>query len=43
MTLDKATVSKLRTEFPALQQERHGRPLIFMEGQDCRPKNLTTQ
>jgi cysteine desulfurase family protein (TIGR01976 family) len=32
MTLDKAAVSKLRTEFPALQQERHGRPLIFIDG-----------
>jgi cysteine desulfurase family protein (TIGR01976 family) len=32
MALDKAAVSKLRDEFPALQQERHGRRLIFMDG-----------
>ena len=32
MALDRTAVSLLRTEFPALQQERHGRPLIFLDG-----------
>ena len=32
MTLDKTGISQLRTEFPALQEERHGRPFIFLDG-----------
>jgi cysteine desulfurase family protein (TIGR01976 family) len=32
MPLDAKTVSVLRNEFPALQQTRAGRPLIFMDG-----------
>ncbi len=32
MALTDAAVSELRTEFPALQQEVGGRPLIFMDG-----------
>ena len=32
MTLTNAAVSKLRGEFPALQQQADGRPLIFMDG-----------
>jgi cysteine desulfurase family protein (TIGR01976 family) len=32
MSLDKATVSSLRAEFPALQQTAGGRPLIFFDG-----------
>jgi cysteine desulfurase family protein (TIGR01976 family) len=32
MTLKKAAISQLRTEFPALQEERHGRPFIFLDG-----------
>jgi len=32
MTLPDAAVSQLRSEFPALQQQAGGRPLIFMDG-----------
>ncbi len=32
MSLDKAAVSSLRAEFPALQQTAGGRPLIFFDG-----------
>jgi cysteine desulfurase family protein (TIGR01976 family) len=32
MALDKTAVSALRAEFPALQQEAGGRPLIFLDG-----------
>jgi cysteine desulfurase family protein (TIGR01976 family) len=32
MTLTDAAVSKLRGEFPALQQQAEGRPLVFMDG-----------
>jgi cysteine desulfurase family protein (TIGR01976 family) len=32
MTLDNNAVSQLRTQFPALQEERNGRPFIFFDG-----------
>ena len=32
MTLNEASVSELRAEFPALQQTVGGRPLIFLDG-----------
>ncbi len=32
MALDKASVSEIRAEFPALQQTARGRPLVFMDG-----------
>jgi cysteine desulfurase family protein (TIGR01976 family) len=32
MTLNEASVSELRAEFPALQQTAGGRPLIFLDG-----------
>jgi cysteine desulfurase family protein (TIGR01976 family) len=32
MTLNNDAVTQLRTEFPALQEERNGRPFIFLDG-----------
>lgn len=32
MTLDNNAVTQLRAEFPALQEERDGRPFIFLDG-----------
>ncbi len=32
MALDRASVSEIRAEFPALQQTAQGRPLVFMDG-----------